>query len=244
MQPSDITVFTAVSRPDKARMLVDSCIAFDAPLVLAIIEQGEHFETSAKKLPAFAAVADQIKTEWVLYLDGYDTLLLGPLQDICNAVACSPHLSQSSIIVNAEKNCWPAEVMYEYESRQLNAFQGPWRYLNAGACLARVETLLEWHRDIKNRDRDQLGWQRLYLEDPERITLDHRCSVLQTGWGSMADLLVCSDGRVRNLVWGSNPCVLHLNGKHHGYGNLASQIEYRRANIRRIKVSDSDLRMA
>lgn len=222
MKPDNITVFTAGTELKRAGVLLDSCRYFGVEPLVALHQENKDFyhANCPKKLLAFVALAPTIPTEWVLYLDAFDTMLLQPLDALCNHVERSKRLWGKDMIVAAEKNCHPHEFRHVYPAEP----ETPFAFLNAGAVLAKKSALVAWSNALSTPLRDQWAWGELYSRHPELITLDTHCEVFQCGFKAEPDLSL-HKGKLYNLTTQTYPSVLHLNGST-DHSELLSRSDY------------------
>lgn len=152
------------------------------------------------------AIVNREENPIILFLDGYDTIVLQPANQLVKVFEDS----KQKIIFGAEKVCWPDRGL----ARQYPKVDSPWKYLNSGQFIGHAEDLLKLMNDgIDDADDDQLYYTKKFLEGEHGIALDHECRIFQCLQGSEADVrLDHGYAQLHNNVHGSMPFVAHGNG--------------------------------
>ena len=142
----------------------------------------------------------------VLFLDGYDTIVLQPANQLLKVYEDS----KQNIIFGAEKVCWPDRNL----AKEYPNIDSPWKYLNSGQFIGHAQDLLKLMNDgIDDADDDQLYYTKKFLEGKHGIALDHECRIFQCLQGSEGDVyLDHSYAQLHNNVHNSMPFVAHGNG--------------------------------
>ena len=189
---ADLLVFSA----DPDRLLIESATRVGIA-VKSYISNPWIGWTSGKLKDGIAFLSQQSEP-YALWVDGHDSLILKPEDEIMRFVP------ESGVLVAAEKNCWPDNAIagkYDLVNRSQRRLDDP-QYLNAGGYCGRRDELIRTMRfvlELANGDEnDQAAWAQAFLAGTE-ITIDHQRHIF------------CSegDGGTAN----ADPCVRHWNGK-------------------------------
>lgn len=132
-----------------------------------------------------------------IFVDAYDTLFLKPITDY-----------EGGIIFSTEKNCWPDYNAPYPESKAV------FRYLNSGCYIAPIDEYLALidHFPINYADDDQRYFTNIYLKT-DKIKLDTDCKLFQSyAFTDQNDLTITPNSIINNHS-GSEPAVIHFNGK-------------------------------
>ena len=149
--------------------------------------------------------------EFVLSLDGYDTLCLADEWEIVGKFLALSH----PMVICGEMNCWPdPRLACRYPPAVSSS---PFRFINAGAYIAYTGYLLammdRWGiTESFEAGSDQGFLTERLLSDPGCIHIDSECNIFQALCGLKPDFFVCSGGRVVNPITHRIPCILHGNG--------------------------------
>ena len=135
----------------------------------------------------------------VLFMDGYDTFTVSNLEEITRR-----YLEfKCKVLFAAEQFLWPDE------SLEFPECDTPYRYLNSGLYIGRVDELKRIFSDpVEDYEDDQLYFQKKYLSGEYDIKLDHECYVFQC---TDYDVRV-QDKRLYNPSTMCFPCAYHGNG--------------------------------
>lgn len=149
-----------------------------------------------------------------LYTDSQDSFLVYGEQKILEAYE---RCGSPMILLQAEKNCYPERNW----ASEYPVSRSPWRYICAGGWMGKREALIQSLEELADSEQfrmdsfcDQRVWTDWYLRYPTaqlRAALDTNCEVFQSlFWrDEMTD-----DGF--NLITGTRPCIVHMNGRTHG----------------------------
>ena len=142
----------------------------------------------------------------ILFLDGYDTMVLKAAPHIIERYKALGH----KILFGAEKTCWPDRSL----ASAYPASPTPWKYLNSGQFLGYAKDLLDLMEDgIDDADDDQLYYTQKFLEGKHGIGLDYTCDIFQC-LASSYDDVVADHGysELINKFTSTWPSVAHGNG--------------------------------
>jgi len=159
----------------------------------------------------FKEVLPFIDEEYVLYCDSKDVMLTRPLDGLL--VDFEKAYAGVRMLFNAGVGYWPEKSPVEFARLEERLYsQTPWRYLNAGICLARTDYLRSivpealafkcaraagsslWrrfrYRYFKGLDvdyDDQEAFHCLHAKYPGIISIDHQCRLFQVTGRLRAD---------------------------------------------------------
>lgn len=142
------------------------------------------------------------KATHVLFVDGIDTLAVGPLEEI---EAKYKRLGSPLCLMSAESD---APV------HNAEAFQGPqpWSYLNGGGYIAQIPLFVAMMEQLAKSFPNEGNYQ-VWLEQHYHrsgIVLDTDCHIFQSMDGHRS--VKPMGDRVLNAVTGTWPCILHFRG--------------------------------
>lgn len=169
-------------------------------------------------------IAEQYPERLLFVVDAWDTLFLGDKSEM------DSQMWKRGITFASQKRCWPDAREAEYEARYGPQDETRWKYLNSNPMVgygAYIANAIKW------------GWERFPLPghtndtcDPEGnvcerfytnllfqapihwgLRVDTQCILAQTTTNSNVGELAVRDGRICNLITGTRPMFLHLNGK-------------------------------
>ncbi len=186
----------------------------------------------ADEIPAFTwgnrikrtvQIAEAYPDRTLFFVDAWDTLFLGnlkELEDPCWA---------DGITFATEKKCWPDPLEAEYNVWWEMKPTSRWRYLNSNPMAGKGSSIARairwgWERfplaghtnDVVDPEGNvcERFYTKLLLQAPKEwgIRLDTGCELAQTTTGNAAGELAVCDYRIKNLVLGTFPIFLHING--------------------------------
>jgi len=169
--------------------------------------------------------------DWVVFVDCYDSVIIGKEADICVRLERLEADSGRSVFFGAET--WKGDLVDEQEAhaKQMNV-NGPWRFLNAGLMAGRVWALRDFLSvPIQEDANDQVFVTEVMLyHKPQLATLDYRSELFLNAYGIEGILdgpwaeellqpagsvvFVEAEGRrwIENRLMKSRPIVLHFPG--------------------------------
>ncbi len=210
-----------------------------APAILGMNEPWGGLMTKARRLRKWLREG-QCTADVLIWCDMFDIIFTVHPEEVAEAyLAGWPDLP---MVCNAEKDLFPP-------GRVAHAFKdipGPWKHLNFGFVVAPPDTMLKFleamyldeiHDDhnatgdldggagVRVNTMDQ-GWYLLmFAAQVVPMKLDHECRLCQTFSSCTIDEFDLSGERVRNVVKGTTPLVLHFNG---GSKNLLMPIFFQK----------------
>jgi hypothetical protein len=210
-----ITVATN-SSPHLERLL-RSCRHYEIPLeVLGSGRPYPHHGIKSQYILEYLPTLPD--DEIVLFVDGYDVVFLTGADEIEEKFRAFEH----PFVISTEQNCNVDGGLRVRFSTWLKFPKGkkPYRFINTGSYVGRagyLRTLLESLR-IQPTDSDQTIMNRHFVANPDMVRLDYdhqvfTCTAGRTGL-ELEDYRV-ENGRLRNVVTGSLPCILHCPGKNY-----------------------------
>ncbi len=139
--------------------------------------------------------------------DGWDGFFCAPLTEIISKYEAmgSPPILCSAYIGLGNQSDMSSFVGCFDESI-------PYRYPNRGGWIAEIPAMIEAYERMLAQDGltgdDCMEWYRGWREGWFRPKLDSGCDIFQVSDNS----LEVRDGRARNTLTGSSPCIIHLSG--------------------------------
>eukprot|EP00439_Symbiodinium_sp_Y106_P024640 s6987_g3.t1 len=122
--------------------------------------------------------------DWVVFVDCYDSVIIGKEADICVRLERLEADSGRSVFFGAET--WKGDLVDEQEAhaKQMNV-NGPWRFLNAGLMAGRVWALRDFLSvPIQEDANDQVFVTEVMLyHKPQLATLDYRSELFLNAYG-------------------------------------------------------------
>ena len=167
-------------------------------------------------------IAAQNPEDLLLFLDAWDTLLLGTREEIFNLRL------DKGVTFAAQKLCWP-DFSLEGAYKKKNPREGsPWRYINSNPMAGlgkNVYRALDWGWKRFPLKTDTVMMQaedvcerflaKLYLRAPRRfgLKLDTECRMSQVYRKSLPGDLYLDGDRIINMIHRTKPIFLHANGR-------------------------------
>jgi hypothetical protein len=146
-----------------------------------------------------------------VFVDAYDVIFLKPLPEV-------PDI----ILFNAEKHCWPnPELAGSYP-----IITSPWRFLNSGVYSGPIWEYLDLvdKYPIEYADDDQAYFTNIFLKEPN-VWINDNCTLFQSyAFETPGDFTLKTDKLINNIT-GSEPAVIHFNGKCHD-SKIYNMIKY------------------
>jgi hypothetical protein len=142
----------------------------------------------------------------ILFTDAYDVAYCGTQKEILRRYKTF----QTPIVFGCEKGCHPDPSRLS----QYNTLHHEFPYLNSGLFIGRVKELRECmtNYEYNDADDDQRFWTTQYLNNPDKITLDHENYIfLNTVDMDMDSFTYDSKTNVAYYKW-RNPQFVHVNG--------------------------------
>ncbi|MXN64271.1 hypothetical protein GR183_05095 [Stappia sp. GBMRC 2046] len=220
-----ITVDTAAS--PKLERLMRSCRHHEIPL--EVIGEGCPYPGHGAKIKyVIEYLSAQEPDEIVMFVDGYDVVFLTGGGEIERKFTASGH----PLVFSTEQNCnvnggfftrFPVWFRYPKGKR-------PYRFINSGTYIGRAGYMRDFLRraDVPLTASDQTVINRYFVDHPAELSLDcdqeiFTCTAGRTGLEE-EDYRV-EEGRLRNILTNSLPCVLHCPGKNYiGLEKLVSKL--------------------
>uniref|UniRef100_A0A0N5BDE9 procollagen-lysine 5-dioxygenase n=1 Tax=Strongyloides papillosus TaxID=174720 RepID=A0A0N5BDE9_STREA len=153
----------------------------------------------------------------VVFMDAYDVLLTGPTNKILEHFLYE--YKDNRVVFSAEGFCWPDKSL----ASQYPVIRFGKRFLNSGMYMGYandIYEILNYGKDIKNTDDDQLFFTKIYLNEALRLkhkmTLDSMSFIFQNLNGVKEDVFVeyKDDGKaiINNIIYNTHPIIIHGNG--------------------------------
>lgn len=162
-----------------------------------------------------------INTDYLIFTDSWDLVFASSSDEIMEKYFSFG----SDIVINAERNMFPPDY-----AEGFSKLSSPteWRYLNSGFIVGKIDAIVtcleamdlptvkgdHWdeERNCMEHPDDQRLWQKIFLEQPVSIELDHYCALSQTLHEADMNIFDFSGDKIKNIVTNSYPSVFHFNG--------------------------------
>ncbi|VDM96070.1 unnamed protein product [Thelazia callipaeda] len=153
----------------------------------------------------------------ILFVDGYDTILLGNEEEILGKFLT--FFEEFRVVFSAETFCWPQKSL----APSYPIVNFGYRYLNSGVFMGYAPEIWKLlnYENVEDDDDDQLYYTRLYLDKQIRnslqMTLDSTGVLFQNLHGVSEDVTLELDNdsgvySIHNIIYNTHPIVIHGNG--------------------------------
>lgn len=200
--------------------LISHCTDFNHPGYLQLKRSLDYFSWDyqfnndpyvayGSKMISAYNYAKKTDATHLFIVDAYDIFVLGTMRDALNKIP-----NHDCIFFNSEKGCWP----YSEWEKEYPIVDGPWKYLNGGACFVEVKRFIKLFEEnpIKHTDNDQVNLARIYLDkrNSYNMKLDTECHLFQSvAFEHFDDFIYCEGGSLYNNITRTWPIIIHGNGK-------------------------------
>jgi hypothetical protein len=185
VRKQDVTVCTTYYKKPRGlpTALVRTCSTFK--IKLHEFGTGRKFVSFLEtKLIPLRDFVSGVKTKYVLFLDGNDTFLVSPLEEI---MATYEKLTRGKIplIISSELKPWPYTYLVEYFNKRWKASgsKSPFRYVDPGLVLGETDTVFRvldqivdsvpyYREQLENRTYRDIRTGRVIPKTPEYIITD------------------------------------------------------------------------
>lgn len=195
----------ATEKTKGLNQLLHSCAAHK--IELEILGFGLPFSFSQK----IQCMQDYLETipegDIVLFLDGYDTLVLADEKAILGRFLAL----NIPLVVSAETFCHP---FWHLAPHYPQTASGRFKYLNSGGYIGYagyIKNILKEITPLPNTTDDQGILTVFYLYHPHLLALDHNCNLFLTLFQVEEDQICIQDEKVRCIETGTFPCIIHGN---------------------------------
>ena len=191
-------------------------------LDLQVLGYGRPFLGKGSKFLYLAEFAAKLPPQdLVIFTDAYDSVFLAGAEGFEEAVSQMP----GDLTISAEQNLFmrghPLFFPWQTFGTYLRYPSGPkpYRFLNSGTLVAtagRLAALCEEVGITPDIDSDQTALSRYFCRHPDRFRLDYQHHLMTCNGGRVGMEEVdysWVEGRLRNNLTGTFPCVLHVPGK-------------------------------
>jgi hypothetical protein len=146
----------------------------------------------------------------VMFVDAFDVLVVADKEVILEKF----FKLNAPFVMSAEKACYP----FAHRANDYPPAPSVFKFINSGSYIGYVRNLKEWLTDISPIDlqaSDQGQMTNHYLDKNAFFVLDYFCELfLPLFKVKPEEIAIDEDDRVvRCLTTGSEPCVIHANGK-------------------------------
>lgn len=190
-----------------------SCVIHDVALYPYGVGKPWHGDIEAHFEGAPEAIRNlPSNVDLVLFTDACDSFLLAGEKEIRRKF----EQSACPVLLAAEQSLYPwgMDKIWERAKHNFGESDSPWHFPNGGGWIGTPETLLVTLEMAKAREwpEAQGKWIEQY-SDGLSVSLDAWCQIFQTMSGEHSGAVKIERGKVTNTITGTNPCVIHWNGK-------------------------------
>lgn len=205
---ADFHLFTVATKPHPALdQLLHSCEK--QGLKITVLGMGLPYPSNGMKFIWMQeAVRDLPADDIVLFVDGYDTLLLADEKTLLERFAAF----EAPLVMGAETNCAPYKNLF----RKFPKSPTPFRYINTGTYMGYVSQIRKVFDEISpiqpNLD-DQGVLSMYYVNHQDKMVLDTNCDLFLTLHRIDPEQIVIDREKCQVIAPTKTiPCVVHGNG--------------------------------
>ena len=163
----------------------------------------------------------KVKTPNILYMDCWDLVLAGSLDEIFE----KHKNNNSDITISAERNCFPNDFKDKFD--ELAPQNTSYKYLNCGVIVGSTEALLAILEDMDAANlpadtyhpengwhypNEQIEFQKSFIKQPVKIALDYSQDITWCLHDVGVNELGYAQGRMYNNETLKFPSICHFNG--------------------------------
>lgn len=180
------------------------------------------------KIDGLIKYLNGLNYEYVLFTDGFDSLVVRDK----TAIIDSYYMYNASIVISAEKNCYPMEK----QEHLFKKHDSGYNYPCAGGFMGKRQKIIDTLEFISSKysnvvlgdtpsdhkHNDQVYWQVAYLQGELDgiVELDHKCELFLALSGDDPKEVLRHDRKgYRHRELGTHPSVIHFNGPKGGSDN-------------------------
>lgn len=191
-------------------------------LDLTVLGYGRPFQGKGSKFLYLAEFAASLpSSDLIVFTDAYDSVFLAGFERFDEVIS----QMDGDLIISAEQNLFmrghPLFFPWQTFPIYLSYPNGPkpYMFLNSGTLVAtagRLASLCDEVGITPDIDSDQTALSRFFCRYPDRLTLDYRHELMTCNGGRVGMEKTdysWVEGRLRNNLTGTFPCVLHVPGK-------------------------------
>lgn len=190
--------------------------------------EGEYTGLSDKPRILYNAIKNGlIKEQIIIFVDAWDVVFIDRIETLIEKYKSF----NSSIVIGAEKNCFPSNFQKEFERLP---YSSSYKYLNSGVIVGETDAIMtaleamdapnlpvDYHDSRKGYNHhfnDQAYYMDLYLRQPVEIKLDYKCAIAQNMQDVTEDDLLfawfnkSNTPFIMNTETQSMPAIIHWNG--------------------------------
>lgn len=177
-QPKNVTLVTWNNRTTRS---VAEIYAEHCGLELNVLGKGISSWQNLMKIRLTQDFLKSVKTEYMLAIDGSDTVILGDVNRCVEAL----ETAGCDALFSSETACYPNAAKLRNKQDQLAPTESPFKYLNSGVAIFRSEAAIDLFRQAsetapqRSTHSDQSVWQQLLCKGAP-ICLDYYCHIFQT----------------------------------------------------------------
>jgi hypothetical protein len=189
--------------------LKKSCEKFHIPLVF--FGWGQEYRGASWRLKILyeQLLERERDYDYVLLVDGFDTVFATGLRDIMRTYASM----KTRFLMSAETNCWPP---VDPGPQDYPPAPTRYRYVNSGGYICKMDYLIHVMTELgvtslPDYRSDQQFWAGVYVWGKTEMKLDYYCQVFQCLFDAQDDLTF--ERKIFNHTTGSTPFIIHGNGR-------------------------------
>ena len=189
--------------------LITSCQKHNIELKILGFNQ-PYYGNGTKLLRLNEYLENLADDDIVMFVDAFDVLIIRDKEIILRKFLAR----NAPFIMSAEQNCYPfAKLASQYPETA-----GPFRFINSGCFIGYVLNLKAWLLELSPFQVDKSDQGQItkhYLKNRSTFVLDHECELFLTLFKMSEEEIAIDENEkiVRCLITGSEPCVIHANGK-------------------------------
>lgn len=189
---------------------------------IPIIDFVDHEFSWRRRMMMNMEIAAQNPDDLLVFLDAWDTLLLGTRQEIADLRL------DKGVTFAAQKLCWPDFSLEGAYAKKNPRERSPWKYINSNPMAGLGKNIYKaldwgWKRFPLKTDTNVMQAYdvcerflgQLYLKAPKKfdLKLDTECRLSQVYRKSLPGDLYLDDDRIINMIHRTKPVFLHANGR-------------------------------
>jgi hypothetical protein len=200
-----VTAITCNNGHQAMGLFEESCARLGLPVQVGGTEHDEWIN-AVHKPPAILKLLDQIDTEWVLYADSRDVLILDDPELLVDRMAAF----DADLLFGACMVSWPNLPEFSnFEASLPGAQDSAYKFINGGMWLGRVATVRALFEDVRDAeilavapDSEQGKIRQVLRRHVPQVGLDHRCTLFQNVGFVFEDIFDVLDGKPSDLQQG------------------------------------------
>lgn len=192
-----VTAITCNNGHSAMGLFEESCARLGLPVLVGGTEHAEWIN-AVHKPPAILDLLDKIDTEWVLYADSRDVLILDDPELLVDRMAAF----EADLVFGSCMVSWPNLPQFSnFEASLPGAQDSTYKFINGGMWLGRVPTIRALFEDVRDAeilsvapDSEQGKIRQVLHRHVPQVGLDHRCALFQNVGFVFEDIFDVLDG--------------------------------------------------